>query len=490
MTDTRTPDTTSRIGWDAGSRSWIVGDGVTTPDQVPELDGRLILGSDLLAENSRDLGRIVSARPGAVLRPGSVDDIAAMVGFCWQRGIPVAPRGEAHTTHGQGLVEGGLVIDMTVLNTIHAIDADGADVDAGVLWSDLVARAAAEGLRAVNLTGYLKLTVGGTLSVGGISPAYREGAQLDQVRKLQVVTGAGRVEWCSPEENPALFEAALGGLGQVGVITRAVVDLVARPEAVRTWRLPFVDVADAFAAMRSLIGRDELDELYCMVLPPGPDSPAVYLVHASRYYATAAPPQDDALLRDLPERVPAAAQEQFDLPYLVHVSVYDEAIERLRQGDWDRRAKPWFDVFLPDESVESYVTEVVPTLDADDWSLPDGGGFVLFFPHRRAAFGRPRLRLPDSELVWLFDILNVAPRTSGPDFVRRMLRRNHGLWDRARAVGGVRYPIGSLDFGPEDWQHHYGATFEEVTSAKRRFDPAGILTPGPRIFAPHGAPPT
>ena len=129
-------------------------------------------------------------------------------------------------------------------------------------------------------------------------------------------------------------------------------------------------------------------------------------------------------------------------------------------------------------------------LDTDDWSLPDGGGFVLFFPHRRAAFARPRPRLPDSELVWLFDILNVAPRSSGPDFARRMLRRNRRLWDKAHAVGGVRYPIGSLDFGPEDWLDHYGATFEEVTTSKRRFDPAGILTPGPRIFVLDEARPT
>jgi FAD/FMN-containing dehydrogenase len=94
------------------------------------------------------------------------------------------------------------------------------------------------------------------------------------------------------------------------------------------------------------------------------------------------------------------------------------------------------------------------------------------------------LRLPDDEVVWLFDILDVGP-VSGDDqaYADQMLHRNDRLWNKARAVGGVRYPIGALQWGPEAWRAHYGDVYDEVVSARHRYDPDGILTPGPKIFA-------
>jgi FAD/FMN-containing dehydrogenase len=48
----------------------------------------------------------------------------------------------------------------------------------------------------------MMLTVGGTLSVGGIGEtSYRYGAQVDNVVELDVVTGAGELVTCSPERN-------------------------------------------------------------------------------------------------------------------------------------------------------------------------------------------------------------------------------------------------------------------------------------------------
>jgi FAD/FMN-containing dehydrogenase len=479
-------DTARRAGWNVLTRQWTNALGGAAVDRVPDLDGALIVDGDELVQASRDLGNLVHARPGAVLRPASAADIARMIAFCSQHEIAVAARGEAHTTHGQGLVDGGLIIDMTALRTVHSVTPDGADVDAGVLWSDLVIAAARHNLRVSTLTGYLKLTVGGTLSVGGISPAWREGAQIDQVQALQVVTGRGDVEWCSPSTKPDLFYGALGGLGQVAIITRAVLGLTRMPQLVRTWRLPYVDVEDSFAAMRQLMAHDQVDELYCMVLAPERGTPPVYLVHASKYF-DAGPAADDAhVLRDLPAGASATGGETTDSDYLSHAFAIDEVIDEMRSGDWDRRAKPWFDIFLPDTAVQEYIADVVPKLTAQDWSLPHGGGFVLLFPHLRRKFTCPRLRLPEDELVWLFDILDVGP-APGRDhtYGSRMVRRNHRLWDRARAVGGVRYPIGALTFGPEEWRAHYGHIFNEVVSTRHRYDPASILTPGPGIVAAH-----
>ncbi|MBP2328863.1 FAD/FMN-containing dehydrogenase [Kibdelosporangium banguiense] len=466
------------VRFDASRRRWVRRHETTDSAPVPPLEGELILSDEVLDAAGRDLGNIVFGRPGAVLRPASSADIAAMMKFCARHGIAVAARGAAHTTHGQGLAPGGLVIDMTALTTIHTIGTDHTEVDAGVMWRDLVEAAAEQGLRFPALTGYLRLTVGGTLSVGGVSPAYRVGGQVDRVRELEVVTGTGQIVRCGPDAHTDLFHAALAGLGQVGIITRAVIDLVPALPFVRTYLLDYTSSDAAFDAMRTLLIRREVDELFCMILPPTATTPPVYQLHVHQFHDANTSPDDKHLLRALPA---PADRQQIDEDYVQQVTTYDAFFDALSAQGWDDCVKPWFDVFLPDKTVQAYVAQVVSQLTEEDWS--PGVGFVLAFPHETSAFHSPRLRIPeDDHYVWLFDILG-ASKNVGPDpeFATRMLERNRMLFETARSIGGVRYPIGSQAFDNHAWEDHYGATWPDVTAAKKRYDPTGILTPGPAI---------
>ena len=82
------------------------------------------------------------------------------------------------------------------------------------------------------------------------------------------------------------------------------------------------------------------------------------------------------------------------------------------------------------------------------------------------------------------DAIVAALDVPGPDpvFLERMLERNRLLFEQARDVGGTRYPIGSLEFSKADWRRQYGRRYFEFAALKRRYDPRGILTPGPGIF--------
>jgi FAD/FMN-containing dehydrogenase len=71
---------------------------------------------------------------------------------------------------------------MSSLDTIHSIAAGRADVDAGVLWKNLTTQAFAHGVTPAVLTGFLGLSIGGTLSVGGVSAGNERGAQDELVR--------------------------------------------------------------------------------------------------------------------------------------------------------------------------------------------------------------------------------------------------------------------------------------------------------------------
>ena len=476
--------TDQALHWRRPTRDWAT---EVTESAVAAslLTGDLFVTGDAVREASRDLGRIVSRRPHAVLRPRSAEDVAKVVKFCHDHRIPLAPQGTGHMTQGQRLVEAGVAVDVTALRTVRGHGPGWVDVDAGVLWSDLLTTLAAAGRRfAGGLTGYVPISVGGTLSAGGIGPDYKNGAQIDSVERIQIVTGRGDIVWASEREHPDLFNAALGGIGQVGIITRAVLKVTRLPVSVRSWVLPYTDPVAAFAAMREVLDRGALDEVFCMIMPPGTMAPVpTFLVHLAHYEDEAGAPRHDLVARVYPEG--PVQEERTD--YVSHVTKYSVLMDRWRaEEDWDDCVKPWFDVWHADAVIDSFVAETLGQMTFDDWSLPHAKGFVLLLPHRAGAFRRSRLRLPrqhPDDWVWLFDVLTSSPRDPEPGFAEKMLRRNQNWLNAARRAGGFAYPIGSQVFTPEDWRHHYGDTWDEVVRTKKFYDPARILTPGPGINA-------
>ena len=92
------------------------------------------------------------------------------------------------------------------------------------------------------LTLVVDTTCGGTLSVGGVGgESFRVGAQVNNVRSLDVATLDGRVLTCSPTENRDVFDCVRGGLGQCGVILRATYPLRPCKRNVRTYFLVYDD---------------------------------------------------------------------------------------------------------------------------------------------------------------------------------------------------------------------------------------------------------
>jgi len=133
-----------------GSRLWSADPAPVGAVAVPPLDGELILAGSVLDASADDFGRLVFHQPYAVLRPGSVEDMAKMVRFAREQGLHIAGMGavgDSHSTFGQAQVAAGVVIDMATLRSIGPVGPDGVWVEAGASWLEVLEATLPSGLR-------------------------------------------------------------------------------------------------------------------------------------------------------------------------------------------------------------------------------------------------------------------------------------------------------------------------------------------------------
>jgi cytokinin dehydrogenase len=459
------------VAFDLTTRTWLSHARADAP-RVPRFEGRLTFDASALAEASSDFGAIVRSAPWAVLEPASADDIVKMVRFANRHRIPIAMRGQAHSVFGQAQAPGGVVIDSRTLDAIRELGAKGAVVEAGVTWRTLVEEATALGLTPPVLTDYLDLSIGGVLSVGGIGGAtHRYGFVADTCLELTVVTGEGELVRCSASRQPLLFRAVLGGLGQFAIIVEARIALApARPLA-RVYQLAYADLGAYLRDQRTANAEARFDFLQGLISPL-PEGGFQYVLQGASWFDPSAPPDDARALAGLS---PLGSQVQ-DLPYVAWLSRVDAFVAAWQAAGVWTTPHPWSDLFLPDDAVESYVAESLQTLRPEDV----GAGVTLLYPFKRSRLNNPLVRVPNSETVWLFDILRFAP--PDPARVEELLADNRTLLDRAVAVGGKRYPISAVPLGAADYPQHYGIAWWPFVAAKRRWDPRNVLTPGQKIF--------
>ena len=460
------------------TRSWAVELNLLAESiAIPNLDGELFLAGEILEEAATDFGRIVSRQPLAVLQPGSVRDVQKMVSFARSHGIKVGGMGmvgNSHSTFGQAQVEAGVVIDLSTLNQIHEINADDALVDAGVRWFDLVQATARLGKTPPTLTDYLKLSIGGTLSEGGIGgQAFRAGLQVDNVLELQVVTGRGHLVTCSPTERPFLFNSVRAGLGQFAIIVRARIRLTDAPSRTRTYTALY-NAIDLFTGDQELLVRDGRFDYIEGQAVPNNEGGWLFLLEAVKYFDPANEPDDAILLAGL-SFIPGTEATQ-DRDFFDFANRLQPIVELLVQlGVW-QLPHPWFDMFVPGPEAPAFIQGV---LDRENVGTT-GRGIVLIYPCERSKVKTPFLPLPDTEIFYLFSLLRNAVPPTNPN---ALIARNRTIYENLRNIGGKRYVIGSVPFDRADWQDHFGTQWPNFVLAKRLFDPQNVLTPGQGIFS-------
>ncbi|PRQ10423.1 decaprenylphosphoryl-beta-D-ribose oxidase [Corynebacterium sp. 13CS0277] len=169
-----------------------------------------------------------------VLRPRDPEEVINLVKMVaeqkesgYHRGIIARGMGRSYGDPAQNA--GGIVVDMTTLNTIHSIDEDNAivDVDGGVTLDQLMKAALPYGLWVPVLPGTRQVTIGGAIGpdIHGKNH-HSAGSFGDHVLSMELLVADGRVLHLEPNGTPddpdgSLFWATVGGMGLTGIILRA-----------------------------------------------------------------------------------------------------------------------------------------------------------------------------------------------------------------------------------------------------------------------------
>lgn len=436
-----------------------------------------------------DWRRRFTGRARAVLRPGSTEEVAALVRLCSQFEVPIVPQGG-----NTGLVLGSVpdqrgdavVLSLARMNRVRALDTinNTITVEAGCILQQVQDTAAEAGrLFPLSLAAEGSCTIGGNLATNaGGTAVLRYGNMRELCLGLEVVTPQGEV-WDGTrglrKDNTGydLRDLYIGAEGTLGVITAATLKLFPRPRAQLT-ALAAIDSPESALRLLELVQKGcgpaltafELMSDFCLrlVTKHFPDMRVPFAqAHAQYVLLELSDSESEEHANALLESVIGSALEQEIIADAVVASslAQSRALWNLRehiplaQAEEGKNIK--HDISVP----ISHIADFIRTTDAL---------LLQQFPGTRmVTFGH----LGDGNLHY-----NVSPPESmDPDaFIVRQEEINRVVHDSVHRFGGsisAEHGIGSLK---RDEIRLYKSEIELrlMHHIKQALDPAGIMNPG------------
>jgi len=229
--------------------------GLLSPAQVAD-------GPDVRRVYATDAYTIESAAPEAVVWPTSTDEVARVVRWCHENGVPFTPRGAGTGLSGGAMAAlGGVIISTKRMTRILEVDLANRTLraQAGATNVSLTTAVRAHGLHfAPDPSSQSVSTLGGNIAENSGGPhTLKYGVTAQHVLAATLVTADGRVEEIGGPvpggPGPDLLALVVGSEGTLGIVTEAVVRLTPLPSQVATLLFSFRSVRGATETVAAIM---------------------------------------------------------------------------------------------------------------------------------------------------------------------------------------------------------------------------------------------
>ena len=204
----------------------------------------------------------IAHMPDAVVKPGTTKEVSQILQLANKEMIPVTPRGGATGLCGGSVpVHGGIVLSLESMNQIIEIDSNNqmATVEAGVRLMDFYSSVEDSGLFFPPHPGDESAMIGGVIATNaGGSRAVKYGVIRNYVRGLEVVLPGGSIvrlggKLVKSSTGYSLLHLMIGSEGTLGIITKAIIQLLPSPQVTRSLILPYQRLEEAIESVPLMI---------------------------------------------------------------------------------------------------------------------------------------------------------------------------------------------------------------------------------------------
>lgn len=197
----------------------------------------------------------------ALVFPTSSKEVSEILKYANENNILVTPRGAGTNLVGSTIPESGIILDLSLLNNIIALDKETLTivVEPGVMLSDLQEYVERQGLFYPPDPGEKESSIGGNIATnaGGMR-AVKYGVTRDYVQEIEVILSDGRILTLGSKNlkdtsGLALKHLFVGSEGTLGVITRCTLKLIPLPKYKRSMVAGFKSIDEAIYAVHDIL---------------------------------------------------------------------------------------------------------------------------------------------------------------------------------------------------------------------------------------------
>ena len=431
------------------------------------LTGDILLPTSPGYDEARQIHNgMIDRRPAMIVRCKGRTDVATTVRHCKHNNLLLSVRCGGHSVAGFSVCEGGVMIDLALMNQVDVDPSTRtAKAAGGANWADVDKATQAHGLAT---TGGIAPTtgVGGFTLGGGHGWLMRKhGLACDNLLSAEVVTEDGLVLTASQVENQDLFWGLRGGGGNFGVVTSFEFQLYPLDKILGGLLLYPLDVAKQVLRVYHEVAAAAPDELgSAFALATHPDAGQVVGVIVCY---SGALEEGERLLRPLRDFKPLIVDQVSRCEYAVVQGLAEAMNPRGMRNYWKSNSL----CDLSDELINLVVDRYC--------EVPSPHTHIVF-EHLGGAIARiPENAMACHSRKWPFDFL-IAGMWDDPNDDDRNIDWVRSLWNDLQGFAAdgayTNYMAAEMQEGDGKLRAAYGdETYSRLRALKKRYDPTNLF---------------